>query len=420
MLSFDYSNVLGYVQESQIEEFVDENIDLIKNILSPDKKSGNDLGWINIGENTDEELLTIIKNKALEIREHAEFFVLIGVGGSNQGARAVIESIGDSRVKLIYAGNNLSPNYLNSIMGQIEGKSVYVNVIAKNFATLEPGITFRVIRRYMENIYGQEEAGKRIIATGSLNNSTLEILGKKKGYTLLPFPLDVGGRFSVLTAVGLMPIAVSGVDIDELLKGAREMKRFILSGSIMSNPAVQYAAIRNLLLKKGFSIEIMAYFEPMMAFFSKWWVQLFGESEGKNLNGIFPTACSFSEDLHSLGQYIQEGKRIIIETFINLLDQGSSFMIPNELQDIDAFSYIQGKDFAYLNKTAYEATIKAHVEGGVPCMVLNVPRINAYYFGQLFFFYAYACYFSASFLGVNPFNQPGVEKYKTNMSEFLS
>lgn len=398
-----------------MDETLKRNRALIEDIISPSKERSDVLGWVDIDTVANEELMRQIEEKAKEIREKADIFVLIGIGGSNQGARAVIEAMGDRVVKVVYIGNTLSPDSLNKIMSELKGKSVYVNVIAKNFATLEPGITFRVIRHYMEKIYGLEEAARRIIATGSLNNSSLEILGREKGYTLLPFPIDVGGRFSVLSSVGLLPMAVAGIDIRDLLKGAREMKKMIHEEAPERNMAVLYALYRNILLEKGYTIEIMGYFEPLLSYFSKWWIQLFGESEGKNGRGIFPTACSFSEDLHSLGQYIQEGRRILFETFLNLEDQGASFKIPHEEDDKDGFAYIDSQDFAFLNKTAYEATVNAHVAGGVPCLVINVPKLSPYYIGQLFYFFEYACYISGSVLGVNPFDQPGVEAYKIKM-----
>jgi len=409
------SKVYSFISESEIKGVIETNRELIQEILSPDKENLDDLGWVNIDSIANNELLVNIKNKAQEIREKADIFLLIGVGGSNQGSRAVIEALGDDKVEVVYAGNSLSPNHINKIVSKLEGKSIYVNVIAKNFATLEPGITFRVIRNYMEQRYGEIEAGKRIIATGSLNNSNLEVLGKKKGYTLMPFPLDVGGRYSVLTAVGLLPIAVAGIDITELLMGAKDLKKEIHLKAPVENPAVLYGVIRNILLQKGYSIEILSQFEPLLSYFSKWWVQLFGESEGKSGKGIYPTACSFSEDLHSLGQYIQEGQRILFETFLNLENQGSSYKIPHEEFDIDDFQYIDGKDFAYLNKTAYEATVQAHTDGGVPCVVIDIPELTPYYMGQLFYFFEYACYISGSILGINPFDQPGVEAYKEKM-----
>lgn len=418
-ITLDCSNTSRIVSKRELEDAQQQNKSLIESILCPVKQKNDVLGWVDIDSVANEELLASIEEKAKEIIEKAEVFVLIGVGGSNQGARAVIEAIGDNKVKILYSGNTLSPNSMNKILEQLKGKSVYVNVIAKNFATLEPGISFRVIRHYMEEVYGQEEAAKRTIVTGSLNNSNLHQLGLTKGYTLFPFPLEVGGRFSVLSAVGLLPMAVAGINIRELLNGARDIKSVIHQEAPETNGAVNYALYRNILLQKGYSVEILSYFEPMLGYFSKWWVQLFGESEGKNGKGIFPAACSFSEDLHSLGQYIQEGQRTVMETFLNIEDPGASCRIPHEEEDQDGFAYIDGKDFSYLNQIAYEATVKAHAAGGVPCMILNIPELTPYYMGQMFYFFEYACYLSASILGVDPFDQPGVEAYKLNLFQGL-
>ncbi|WP_088187324.1 glucose-6-phosphate isomerase [Desulfosporosinus sp. FKA] len=418
-VKLDYSRVSQFISQQEIIDSIEKHRPLIEKVLEASTEDKDNLGWVDLDLLANTSLIQQIQAKAREIREKADVFVLIGVGGSNQGSRAVIESLGDNNVEIIYAGNNLSPHHMNRVMAKLSDKSVYINVIAKNFATLEPGITFRVLRNYLEQRYGEAEAAKRIIATASLNNSSLEVLGKEKGYTLLPFPLDVGGRFSVLSAVGLLPIAVAGINITELLQGANDIKREIQSLSPEDNPAVLYGVTRNSLLQKGYNLEILAFFEPLLSYFSKWWIQLFGESEGKHGKGIYPTACSFTEDLHSLGQYIQEGQRMLFETFLNLENQGSSFKIPHEETDNDGFQYIDSKDFTFLNKTAYEATVKAHVEGGVPCLVLNIPELTAYYMGQLFYFFQYACYISASLLGVDPFNQPGVEAYKNVMFSSL-
>ncbi|MGC7871863.1 glucose-6-phosphate isomerase [Desulfosporosinus sp. SYSU MS00001] len=414
-IKLDYTNTVPFVSEKEIDDVLIRHHELLRTVLAPDHDNSNDLGWVDLTSLANDRLLESIEIKAREIRERGDIFVLIGVGGSNQGARAVIKSLGDKHIEILYVGNNLSPRYLKTIMAKLAGKSVYVNIIAKNFATLEPGITFRVFRQYLEERYGREEASQRIIATGSLNGSSLEELGKKKGYTLMPFPLNVGGRYSVLSAVGLLPIAVSGVGIRELLRGAKDIKQIIHSQSPEKNDAVIYAVIRNILLTKGYQLEILAHFEPALAYFAKWWVQLFGETEGKEGKGLYPTSCSFTEDLHSLGQYIQEGQRLLLETFINLEDQGETFRIPAEDTDIDGFNYLNNLDFAYLNKNAYEATVQAHVDGGVPCFIVNVPELTPYYMGQLLYFFEYACYLSASLLGVNPFDQPGVEAYKEKM-----
>lgn len=427
-LGLDYASAVSFLGETELERELALQRSRLEEIRRPSPNGGADLGWLEFDSVADAALLGTIKEKAEAIRENADIFILIGVGGSNQGARAVIEALGDnSKIdsgqrkgpKIIYAGNNLSPKYLNSILEEIQGKSVYVNVIAKNFATLEPGISFRIFRQYLERTYGKDGAAQRIIATGSLNRSSLEVLGENRGYTLLPFPLNVGGRFSVLTAVGLLPIAVSGVEIDQLLAGAREMKDLLQRIDLENSPAVIYALLRNLLLKKGYEIEVLAHFEPVLEYFAKWWLQLFGESEGKEGKGVYPSRCSYSEDLHAIGQYLQQGRRVIFETFINLEKVDSSLILGPEPDDCDQFNYLSGYDLGEINRIAYRATYQAHTEGGVPCIGINVPRLNAYYFGQLFFFFEMACYLSATLLGVNPFDQPGVEAYKKNMFELF-
>jgi len=420
LISLDCSNIYSFIEEKKLRQLIYQNESLYNEILQSYKDDKEQvLGWMDIDKIADKRLLNIIEEKAKEIRENADVFILIGVGGSNQGARAVIKAFQkEEKPKILYSGNNLSPIYMNNILDQIQGKSVYVNIIAKNFATLEPGICFRVIRKYLEEVYGEEEASRRIIATGSPGGSSLEKLAEQKGYLFLPFPLDVGGRYSVMSAVGLLPIAVSGVSLSELISGAKAMQEYANNTVAEENDLLRYAVIRNELLKMGKNIEILAYFEPSLEYFSKWWIQLFGESEGKDGKGIFPTACSFSEDLHSLGQYIQSGQRIMFETFLNIERQSSHLIVPKDGAP-DYFDYLDGKDFAWINRVAYEATVKAHTDGGVPCMIMNIPELTPYYMGQLFYFFEMACYISGRILGVNPFDQPGVEAYKHNMFKAL-
>lgn len=424
-IRLDFKNVLSYVGEKEILASVAENTGLFQKINQGQKASADVLGWFDVASLMDEALLEKIETKARHIRENGDIFILIGIGGSNQGARAAIKAMRPEyaavpdKPQIIYAGNNLAVDYLKSVLKQAEGKSVYVDVIAKNFATLEPGIVFRMIRKFMEDTYGEKEAATRICATGSLNGSSLEKLGLAKGYGLFPFPLDVGGRYSVLTAVGLLPMAVSGLDIRKMLAGARDMEQLLKSVQCQENPAVLYAVIRNLLLKKGYGVEILSHFEPRLEYFAKWWIQLFGESEGKNLTGIYPTTCSYSEDLHSLGQYIQQGKRFLLESFLTIEEPQGSLVIPEAQRDQDGFDYLEGKEFAALNEAAYQATLEAHHNGGVPCMVIHLPGLNEYYLGQLFYFFEYACFVSGNLLGVDPFDQPGVEAYKTKMFEIL-
>ena len=424
-LNFDFSYVSNFVSDrEETKNFIEKNESKIKSLINMNISESDVLGWIRIIDNPDNDLIEQIKSKAEEIRNNADIFLIIGVGGSNRGAQAVINALSfmkdnSLKPKIVYCGNNLSAFYLNSILKELEGKSVYCNIIAKNFATLEPNITFRIVRDYMEKIYGKKDVAKRIIATGSPNDSDLEILAKNKGYTFLPFPLDVGGRFSVFSSVGLLPIAAAGIDIKMLLEGAKKERNELKSPDLKNNPAVLYAVKRNILFEKGYVIEILSYFEPMLESFALWWVQLFGESEGKKGKGIFPASCNFTEDLHSLGQYIQEGKRIIIETFIDIEKPIDNLVIPSGKENEDQYNYLTNHELNDLNKIAFQGTIKAHSNGGIPCININIPELNEYFLGQLLFFFEYSCYISASILDVNPFNQPGVEAYKNNMFSLL-
>lgn len=410
-LNKQYFNL--FINQEEVRVFIDQNQETINAALQGEEQYANDLGWHTV-EEWGLSQLAEIQEMAKEIRNKADVFVLIGVGGSNQGARAVIKAImPETGIQVVYAGNSLSADYLNKLIKSLENKSVYLNCIAKNFATLEPGVTFRVLRHYLENRYGKNEASKRIAVTCSMNNSNLQRLGENNGYKTVNFPLNIGGRYSALSPVGLLPMAVAGIDIEAMLTGAKDMESHIKTTPLDQNDAVYYAAARNMLLNQGFKIEILSCFEPSMAYFAKWWIQLFGESEGKENTGLFPSSCNYSEDLHSMGQYIQDGPRMLIETFLNIKKPSSSLNIGED--KTDDFGYINNKDMEDLNKAAYDATVRAHSGGGVPCFELNIPEINAYYMGQLFYFFKIACYMSGKLLNINPFNQEGVEKYKRHM-----
>lgn len=420
-INLNDSKISNQINEKEINNLIDENKRLISDISTKGLKKDREksyLGWMDLDKTANDKLIQKINKKAKEIRNKAEVFLLIGVGGSNQAARAAIKAFSKSEnLEILYTGNNVSSKYINKILDRIKNKSIYVNIIAKNFATLEPGICFRAVRNFMEKKYGEKEASKRITATGSPNESTLKKLADSKNYMFLPFPLNVGGRFSVFSAVGLLPMAVGGVSIEKMLEGASEIKSH-LQKKPLKNDAVKYAVVRNLLLNKGKDLEILSYFEPQLKYFSKWWIQLFAESEGKDGKGIFPTACSFTEDLHSLGQYIQSGQRILFETFLNIEKINKNYVVPSDSAD-DHFDYLEGKDFEEINKAAFRATLEAHVEGGVPSLIINVPELTPYYMGQLFYFFEMAVYISGKILGINPFNQPGVESYKKNMFSAL-
>ena len=418
-ISMDFSFLNKYISAAELNTQKQKYAGLYQDILNSENSDENEvLGWMRLDEIANEKIIADIEEKAQEIRDRADVFILIGVGGSNQGAAAALKALQKDGPEIIYAGNNLSPGYLKDIMNKIKNKSVYVNVIAKNFATLEPGICFRVIRQYMEETYGLEESARRTIAIGSPGGSSLENLAKAKGYTFFPFPISVGGRFSVLSPVGLFPIAVGGLDIRALIEGAKAIKKQLSEQEAFTSDAYTYAIVRNMLYDRGYAIELLAYFEPSLDRFGKWWSQLFGESEGKDGKSLFPAVVSYSEDLHSLGQLIQSGKRNIIETFMNIEKPTDSLVVQKDDSE-DFFDYLDGIDFNKINKTAFESTMRAHTEGDVPCMKLNVPELSEYYLGQVFYFYEMVCYVSASVLGVNPFDQPGVEAYKNIMFDTL-
>lgn len=382
------------------------------------------LGWVHTEEWAGPEMRAQIKELAAEIRENAEVFVVVGLGGSNQGARAVIDALcpqgaAPGGPEILYAALNLSASYYEALLRQIGGRSVYINVIAKNFKTLEPGLAFRMLRHYMESRYSREEAARRIITTPTVNDGELHRLSEENGYRFLPFPDNVGGRYSVFTPVGLLPIAVAGVDIDQLIEGAARAQGEYFSGGALREDAKRYALTRNALMEKGYGIEVLSFFEPQLEAFGRWWRQLFGESEGKNHTALFPAVCSFTEDLHSVGQYLQQGKRQMIETFLHLETPPADRPIDSEPRMQDGFDYLNGKTFHEINECAYQATVKAHSEGGVPCMVLETEALNAACVGELLYFYLIVCYYSAVILGVDPFDQPGVENYKTEMYRLL-
>ena len=380
----------------------------------PDADS-NVRGWVHCDEAAVQ--LDAIKEKAAEIREHADTFVLVGVGGSNQAARSVIEALRRPKgPKIVYAGNTLSAAYLSDVLAELHDKSVYINVIAKNFETLEPGSHYRILRSLMESIYGAPEMAKRVTLTGT-RGSLLEKIAKDNGHLFLEFPVTVGGRYSAFTPVGLLPLAAAGLDIDSFISGGRDMER-LLSACGAENPAVRYAALRNLLYKKGFLVEVLAGFEPRLAYFNKWWWQLFGESEGKNGTGIFPSFAVYSEDLHSIGQYMQSGQRILMETFLSVEKPGASLVVEGDRVE-DRFDYLNGWDFTDINRAAETATLEAHSSGGVPCTKISVDRLDEYHFGQLFYFFMLSCAVSGKLLGVNPFDQDGVERYKKSMFKAL-
>lgn len=402
--------------KKEYDELLEENKEILRNAQAGEAEYGDSQGWLDTEEWAGEDAVRRLEELAAKIRRDADIFVLIGVGGSNNAARAVIKALQKAGTPdIVYAGNTLSPHALNKMLKKLEGKSIYVNCIAKNFETLEPGASFRILRKYLQERYGNR-ASERIIATGTAGSS-LEQLCAAQGYTFLEFPDNIGGRYTAISNVGLLPMAVAGINIRELVLGAANMQKELHTGKAEENKAFQYACLRHLFYRHGYKIEMLSCFEPRFRYFYKWWIQLFAESEGKNDRGIFPAASEYSEELHSVGQFLQEGSPVIFETFLDIREHQDSLMIESDgIQDY--FDYLDGKDFWNINKEAYKATVAAHSER-LPCLTLEIGALDAYHFGQLFYFFQFACYLSCKLTGVNPFDQPGVEAYKKGMFEAL-
>ena len=398
------------------------------NSLKDDEKEF--LGWMNLPSNIKKKELDKIKKCAKKIREDSDVLVVIGIGGSYLGARAVIETLNSTFYnylpkeqrkgpQIFFAGNNISGTYLNDLVDAIGNKDVSVNVISKSGTTTEPAIAFRFFREFMENKYGLEEARKRIYVTTDKEKGALKTLADKEEYETFVIPDNVGGRYSVLTPVGLLPIAATGIDIDKLIGGAKIAEEKYNDSSLKYNECYKYAVVRNLLYRDEKNIELLITYEPKMHYIIEWWKQLFGESEGKDEKGIYPDGADFTTDLHSIGQYIQEGRKNIFETVLNIENQDANVSIHIDEDNLDGINYLSDKTMDYVNKKAMEGTIKAHIDGGVPNIVINIDELNEESLGQLIYFFELACAMSGKLLGVNPFNQPGVEKYKTNMFKLL-
>ena len=388
--------------------------------------AGNDfLGWIDLPQNYDKEEFARIKDAAKRIQNDCDAFIVIGIGGSYLGTKAIIDFLGtnhsgDAKIPAIYyAGCNISATYLNELLSICEHKNVCINVISKSGTTTEPAVAFRILRAFLEKKYGIEEANKRIYVTTDKARGTLKSFADQQGYETFVIPDDIGGRFSVLTAVGLLPVAVAGVDIDALMAGANAARLDYSCADINKNDAYKYAAIRNILYRKDKSVEILVGYEPFTATLQEWWKQLYGESEGKDGKGIFPASVIFSTDLHSLGQYIQQGKNILFETVLSINDTKSTLAIPYDDANIDGLNFLAGKDINELKQTAMKATQIAHIDGDVPNIHIEIAERNAYCLGYLIYFFELACAISGYLLGVNPFDQPGVEEYKKNMFAML-
>ena len=427
---FDYSKASGFVSAEEMDN-MKSAVMCARDTLMNKSGAGNDfLGWIDLPSDYDKEEFHRIKEAAKKIQSDSDVLLVVGIGGSYLGARAAIEFLSHSFYNVLsketrktpeiyFVGNSISSKYINDLKDVLKGKDFSVNMISKSGTTTEPAIAFRVFKDMLIEKYGREEANKRIYATTDKEKGALKNLADQEGYETFVVPDDVGGRFSVLTAVGLLPIAVSGADIDRLMEGANDARLAVTKAPYESNGALQYAAVRNILLRKGKTVEIVANYEPSLHYVSEWWKQLFGESEGKDQRGIFPAAVDLTADLHSMGQFIQDGARIMFETVLNVQESPAEILLKEEEVDTDGMNYLAGKSVDFVNKSAMNGTILAHSDGDVPNLVIDIPEQDEYSLGQLFYFFEYACGVSGYLLGVNPFNQPGVESYKKNMFALL-
>ena len=429
-VKFDYSKTAGYVHEHEVESMKALTESARKLLLSKSGAGNDYLGWIDLPVDYDKEEFARIKKAAEKIKSDSDVLVVIGIGGSYLGARAAIEFLGHNffnsvskdlrkAPEIYFVGNSISSNYLAGLVDVIGDRDFSVNIISKSGTTTEPAIAFRVFKKMLEEKYGKDGAAKRIYATTDKAKGALKKLADAEGYEEFVVPDDVGGRFSVLTAVGLLSIAVSGVDIDELMAGAASARKRCIENDFDNNDAMQYAALRNIMLRKGKSVEILCDYEPSLHYTLEWWKQLMGESEGKDNKGLFPASVDLTTDLHSMGQFIQDGSRIMFETVLNVEKTSREIVIEKEDEDLDGLNYLAGKTMDFVNKCAMNGTILAHTDRNTPNLRDDIPEQTPFYLGELFYFFEFACGLSGYMLGVNPFNQPGVESYKKNMFALL-
>ena len=429
-VSFDFKNAKAMATDADIAAIKDQVVAAKATLVNKTGEGNDFLGWIDLPVDYDKEEFARIKKAAAKIQADSDVLVVIGIGGSYLGARAAIEALRHSfynsvdksirkTPEIYYAGSNISSTYMAHLLQVIGDRDFSINMISKSGTTTEPAIAFRVFREMMEKKYGKEEAAKRIYATTDKAKGSLKGLATEEGFETFVVPDDIGGRFSVLTAVGLLPIAVSGADIDKLMEGAASGRENALNLPYEENDALKYAAVRNALNRKGKGIEILANYEPSFHYVAEWWKQLYGESEGKDQKGIYPSSVDLTTDLHSMGQFIQDGTRSMFETVVEIEKSREEITIGEEPVDLDGLNYLAGKTVDFVNKSAMNGTILAHTDGQVPNLKVNVPEVNEFYLGQLFYFFEFACGVSGYILGVNPFNQPGVESYKKNMFALL-
>ena len=429
-LNFSYQFAKKFFNENELKQ-IKPYVELANEVLTSKSGAGNDfLGWVDLPETYDKDEFSRIKKAAEKIKNDSEVLVVIGIGGSYLGAKAAIEFLSHSfynnlpkdkrkTPEIYFAGTNMSGVYLQHLIDVVGDRDFSVNVISKSGTTTEPAIAFRVFKKMLEEKYGKEEAAKRIYATTDKEKGALKTLATAEGYETFVVPDNVGGRFSVLTAVGLLPIAAAGINIDDLMAGAKDAMNDFSNKNMDENQALQYAAVRNILHRKGKDLELMVNYEPRVHYLAEWWKQLFGESEGKEGKGLYPTSADFSADLHSLGQYIQQGQRLFFETVVSIGKPEVEFVIESDKENLDGLNFIAGKTLDYVNKKATDGVILAHVDGNVPNLGINIPEVTPYHLGYTFYFFEKACGVSGYLLGVNPFDQPGVEAYKKNMFALL-
>jgi len=429
-VTFDYSKTAQFISADEINSMKKLALDAKETLVSKSGAGNDFLGWIDLPVDYDREEFDRIKKAAQKIQGDSEVLLVIGIGGSYLGARAAIEFLRHNFYNMVdksirktpeiyFVGNSISSTYVQHLIDVIGDRDFSINIISKSGTTTEPAIAFRVFKKKLEQKYGKKEAAARIYATTDKARGALKNLATEESYESFIVPDDIGGRFSVLTAVGLLPIAVSGADLDKLMEGAASGRKRALEADFEENDALQYAALRNILLRKGKNVEIVANYEPSLHYVSEWWKQLYGESEGKDQKGIFPAAVDLTTDLHSMGQFIQDGARIMFETVINIETPQCEITLEEEPVDLDGLNYLAGKTMDFVNKSAMNGTILAHTDGNVPNFMVKVPEQNEFYLGELFYFFEFACGVSGYLLGVNPFNQPGVESYKKNMFALL-
>jgi glucose-6-phosphate isomerase len=427
---FDYSKALSFFGEHEVT-YLRDFVKVAHHSLHEKTGAGSEyLGWIDLPVDYDKEEFSRIQKSAEKIKSDSDVLLVVGIGGSYLGARAALEFLQHSfynalpkekrkTPQVIFIGNNISSSYMTDVIDLLEGKDFSINVISKSGTTTEPAIAFRIFRKLLEEKYGVEEARRRIYATTDKARGALKTLADEEGYESFVIADDIGGRYSVLTAVGLLPIAVSGSDIEAMMKGAAQAREDFSTSELEENAAYQYAAVRNALYNKGKTIEMLVNYEPSLMYFSEWWKQLFGESEGKDQKGIYPSSANFSTDLHSMGQYVQEGRRDLFETIIKVEKPRHEMTIEAAESDLDGLNYLAGKSVDFVNNKAFQGTMLAHTDGGVPNLVVTIPQLDEYTFGYLVYFFEKACAMSGYLLGVNPFDQPGVEAYKVNMFALL-